>query len=204
VDQGTFALTIGGREAGSEEFTIRRAGLGDDATIIAHAVVDLSLDDGRRELRPMLQAVPPEGVATGYQLKISGTETTQLNMTLAGRRYVSILHSERGEEEREFLARPETRVVEAWVAHQYYFLRGLHDGETAWIIEPRTRKQLRLSVTGEDQEEVTVAGSRVQARKLTLSGDDEVRRVWFDDQGRVLRVEIPSLGYEAQRQDLAG
>lgn len=204
VDQGTFTVTVGGRDAGSETFTIRRAGLGNEATIIAHGVVQVNLEDGSRELRPMLQALPPAGVATGYQLKISGVETTQLNMTLAGRRYVSILRSERGEEEREFLAREDTRVLETWVAHHYYFLRGMREGEGTWIIEPRPRRQLRLEVTGVADDAVTVAGSRVPARRVTFQGDQGTRQVWFDDQGRVLRLEIPHLGYVAQREDLAG
>jgi len=204
VDEGTFSIRVQDRDAGSETFTIRRAGLGSDATMIAHGVVQIDLDDGRRELRPMLQALPPSGVATGYQLKISGAESTQLNMTLAGRRYVSILRSERGEEEREFLARDETRVLDSWVAHHYYFLRTAREGDQAWVIEPRTRRQYRLTVTGVVDEAVTVAGTRVPARRVALEVSGEVRRAWYDDQGRLLRLEIPELGYVAQRQDLAG
>lgn len=204
VDQGTFSISLGGRRAGSETFTIRRAGLGSDATIIAHAVIQIDLEDGERELRPMLQTLPTEGAAVGYQLKISGTETTQLNMSLAGRRYVSVLRSERGEEEREFLARDQTRIVDAWVAHHYYFLRNLSQGERTWVIEPRTRKQFELTATASVDDPITVAGRRVPARRVTLEAGDDVRQVWFDDQGRVLRLEIPSLGYVAQREDLAG
>jgi hypothetical protein len=204
VDDGTFSLTLQGRPAGTESFTIRRAGLGDDATIIAHGVVQLDLAEGRRELRPMLQAIPPEGVATGYQLKISGLESTQVNMTLAGRRYVSVLRSERGEEEREFLAREGTRVLEPWVAHHYWFLRDVREGERVWIIEPRDRRQRELRVTGVLDDAVTVAGSRVPARRVTLEVDGEARRAWFDAQGHVLRLEIPERDYAAQRQDLPG
>ena len=204
VDEGSFIVSLDGEEAGSETFTIRRAGFGSDATIIAHGVIEIDLDDGRRELRPMLQALPPEGVTTGYQLKISGVESTQLNMTLAGRRYVSVLRSERGEEEREFLARETTRVVDAWVAHHYYFLRNLGEGERTWIIEPRARRQVELTVTAITDDAVTIAGNRIPARRMTLEGSGDTRHLWFDGQGRVLRLEIPGLGYVAQREDLAG
>ena len=39
VDEGTFAVTIAGQSAGSESFTIRRAGVGSDAVVVANAVV---------------------------------------------------------------------------------------------------------------------------------------------------------------------
>lgn len=204
VDEGSFVVTVQDREAGTETFAVRRSGLGDEATFIAHGVVLLDLEEGRRELRPMLQTVPPAGVATGYQLKMAGTEVAELNMTLAGRRYVSLLRSERGEEEREFLARDDTRVLDRWVAHQYYFVRDLREGESTWVIEPGSRRQYELRATASVDETTTVAGSAVEARRVTLRGGDMERHVWFDDQGRVLRVEVPALGYRAQREDLPG
>lgn len=204
LDQGTFRIWVDGREAGTEEFTIRRAGLGADATIIAHAVVSLTVPEGARELRPVLEALLPDGTASGYQLKISGSETTELSVNLAGRRYVSMLRSDVGEEEREFLARPETRIVEAWVAHQYYFLRGVREGERAHVIEPRSRRQVQLVVGVWSEEALTLGANVVQARKVALTSGDETRTVWFDQQGRVLRVDVPALGYRAQRDDLVG
>jgi hypothetical protein len=42
------------------------------------------------------------------------------------------------------------------------------------------------------------------APKETFTAADETRMVWIDRQGRVLRVEIPSAGYVAERQDLVG
>ncbi|MEQ9399811.1 MAG: hypothetical protein RJQ04_11685 [Longimicrobiales bacterium] len=204
LDEGTFRIWVDGREVGTEEFTIRRAGMGSDATIIAHAVVALDAADGARELRPVLEAVPADGTAAGYQLKISGSEATELSVNLAGGRYVSMLRSNVGEEEREFLARPETRIVETWVAHQYYFLRNVREGTRAPIIEPRSRRQVMILVGPWVDETLTLGASEVPARRVEFRAGDEVRIVWFDQQGRVLRVEVPSLGYRAQRDDLVG
>ena len=36
-------------------------------------------------------------------------------------------------------------------------------------------------------------------RVARLVAEDDVRLVWFDDQGRVLRVEIPAQGFVAER-----
>lgn len=204
IDEGTFRILLDGRDAGTEEFTIRRAGLGPDATIFAHAVVKVDVGDGGRELRPVLEVLPPEGTASSYQLKISGSETTDVTVRLAGTRYASLLRSEVGEEEREFLARPETRIVEAWVAHQYYFLRNVREGSRAPVIEPRTRKQAQLVAGAWTDDRLRIGGTEVGARRVDFTAGSDVRSVWFDQQGRVLRVEIPALKYRAERQDLAG
>lgn len=204
VDEGTFAVTLGGAPAGTEQFTIRRAGVGDDAIVIANAVIRLDRGAGPTELRPLLEVTPLDDASVNYQLKVSGSEASELSVRAAGRRYLARIRTGAGEEEREFLARPGTRIVEEGVAHQYYFLRGVREGSSTPVIEPRTRRQLQLAASAAGEEELQLGPSRVQARKLTLSAGEDVRVIWFDSQGRVLRVEIPALGYVAQRQDLVG
>lgn len=204
VDEGTFAVTLGGTPAGTEQFTIRRAGVGDDAIIIANAVIRLDRGAGPTELRPLLEVTPLDDASVNYQLKVSGSESSEMSVRIAGRRYVARIRTEAGEEEREFLARPGTRIVEEGVAHHYFFLRGVREGSTTPVIEPRTRRQVQLAASAAGEEELTVGPAKVRARKVTLSSGDDVRHVWFDAQGRVLRVEIPSLGYVAERQDLVG
>lgn len=203
VDEGTFSLSLRGTQAGTEQFTIRRAGVGDDAIVIANAVVRLDRGAGPMELHPLLEVTPLDDASVNYQLKVTGSETSELSVRVAGRRYVARIRTDAGEEEREFLARPGTRIVEEGVAHQYHFLRGVREGSTTPVIEPRTRRQMQFTATSAE-EELTLGAATVRARKLTLTAGDDVRLVWFDAQGRVLRVEIPSQGYVAERQDLVG
>jgi hypothetical protein len=204
VDEGTFAVRIGGSDAGREEFAIRRAGMGSDATVIANGVVRMTTAEGALELRPLLETVLPDGAATSYQLKVSGTETAELSLALAGRRYVSRIRTAAGDEEREFLARPETRILEEGVAHQYYFLRNVREGPRVPVIEPRTRRQLQLTASAWSEEELRVGAVRVAARRVSFSGGDGERVVWYDRQGRVVRLEIPARGYVAEREDIVG
>jgi hypothetical protein len=204
VDEGTFTVWLAGREAGSEEFAIRRAGMGGDATVIANAVVRMTTDAGQVVLRPLLETVLPDGAATSYQLEVSGSETAELSLALAGRRYVSRIRTQEGEEEREYLARPETRILEEGVAHQYYFLRNVREGARVPVIEPRTRRQLQLVASAPADEELRLGATSIPARRVTFSGGGAERVVWYDRQGRVLRIEIPARGYVAERQDLVG
>jgi len=204
VDEGTFAVSLRGAPAGTEQFAIRRAGVGDDAIVIANAVIRLDRGAGPMELRPLLEVTPLDDASVNYQLKVSGSESSELSVRVAGRRYVAHIRTDAGEEEREFLARPGTRIVEEGVAHHYYFLRGVREGSSTPVIEPRTRRQVQLTASAATEEEIALGATRVRARKLTLSAGEDVRVVWFDAQGRVLRVEIPALGYVAERQDLVG
>ncbi len=204
IDEGSFAVSVRGRDAGTETFSIRRAGLGSEATVISNAVVELNTEAGRLVLRPLLETLLPDGAASKYQLEATGAEPMELSLNLAGRRFVSRIRTQAGEEEREFLARAETRILEDMVAHHYYFLRGARESSTTPAIEPRTRRQLQLTATTAVEVEVALGSIRVPSRQVTFSASGEERRVWFDRQGRVLRVEVPARGYVAVRKDLVG
>jgi hypothetical protein len=206
VDEGTFAVTIAGQSAGSESFTIRRAGIGSDAVVVANAVVRIDTSEGVTELRSLLETLLPDGAASKYQLKITGAESAEvtLALALAGRRFVSLIRTQRGEEEREFLARPETRIVEEGVAHQYYFLGSVREGSAAPVLEPRTRRQIRLVASAWVDQSLDLGTTQVTARRVVFTAGEEERIVWFDRQGRVLRLEIPSRSFVAERTDLVG
>lgn len=204
VDEGTFAVTLNGVPAGIERFTIRRAGVGDDAIVIANGVVSLQGEGGRVEYQPLLEATPLDDASTSYQLKVSGTESAELSVRLAGRRYVARLQGPAGEEEREYLARPGTRILETSVAHHYWFLRSAREGTMVPAIEPRSRRQVQLAVSAGEAVELRLGSARVAARRVTYGTGDDARTAWFDAQGRVLRVEVPAAGYVAEREDLVG
>lgn len=53
-------------------------------------------------------------------------------------------------------------------------------------------------------ESLNISHTTVHARKVTFTAGEDHRVVWFDRQGRVLRVEVPAWGYVAERQDLVG
>jgi len=206
VDEGRFQIRLNGQDAGSEEFSIRRAGIGRDDALFATALVTLGSARARTEVSPLLRATPPDGILAGYQVKVTGPDALDLQMTLAGRRYVAVVRSERGEEDREFVARETTRVLDREVAHQYYFLRGACEGENVHVIVPRSRSQTTL-VAGPIRAETLRLGDRmVEAERVEFAAQGEARPrvVWYDRLGRVLRVEVPELSYVAERTDLVG
>ena len=75
---------------------------------------------------------------------------------------------------------------------------------TVPIIEPLSRLSINLVAGAWVDEEVRLGPNRVDARKVVFRDGEQERVVWFDRQGRVLRVDIPALQYVAERSDLVG
>jgi hypothetical protein len=205
VDQGRFAVTVEGVSVGSEDFVIRRAGLGSGDAVFANATVSLMVGRATQDMRMILRAIPPEGSADSYQIDVAGVDVAEIGLERADRRFLATVRSPAGEEDREFPARPDTRLIELDVAHHYYFLRDLLPGREVHVLEPRSRRQITLTASERTEGRITLGRNVVSARRITFSsngGDD--RTVWFDRQGRVLKVEVPSRAYEAERTDLVG
>jgi hypothetical protein len=201
VDQGRFAISYQGRPAGTEDFSIRRAGLGPDDAMFANATVTLSTTGSSQEIRPLLRATPA-GVAIEYQVEVVGADALELGLRRVARRYVATIHSQNGEEQREFPATMDTRILEQDVAHFYYFLRDAEPGSVTPVIEPRARTRLQLTTSASVDETLTVGSTPVAARRVEYTAGESSRWVWFDPLGRVLRVEIPATGYVAERTDV--
>lgn len=205
VDQGTFAITVEGRSAGSEEFVLRRAGLARADKIFANGELVLDVDGARQTVTLILRSDPATGATEQYEAEIRGENDTTVRVARSNRRYVATIRSPAGSEDREFQARATTRVLERDVAHHYYFLGELAEGTTAHILEPRSRSQVTLTTGAHEETELGLEGRTVPARRVTFSAVEGDRRtVWFDRQGRVLRVEVPARSYVAQRTDLVG
>ncbi|HET9948804.1 MAG TPA: hypothetical protein VFQ22_07770 [Longimicrobiales bacterium] len=201
VDEGRFEVHLGGVAAGVEDFTIRRAGIGREDALFANATVQLRRQGRLQTIRPLLRAAPPDGVAVSYQVEVEGPDSMTLRLSRAGRRYVAAIRSAIGEEQREFPAQPDTRILEVDVAHLYYFLRDTREGDVTHVIEPRARAHLTLRTGASVEEEIRLGELTVEGRRVEYFVGEERRTVWFDRLGRVLRVSIPTRGYVAERSD---
>lgn len=200
LDEGTFTIFLSGEEVGTETFTIRRRGSGAEATFLANAVVTLEGADGS-QMRPTLQT-ENDLSPVAYENVIEGGDVSSVSIRNMGRRFVARISSSAGDRERELRAEPSARLLDRGVAHQYWFLAGAteREGVTIPVLLPRTGDQISLRVQSVTTEALDVGGQRVQARHVRLAQGSDTRDVWFDDQGRVLRVEIPGEGFRAVRQ----
>jgi len=206
MDEGAFTVTVGGRPAGTETFAIRRVGMGAEARVIAQGNVQITLPEGSVSMEPILEASETLSLA-GYQNKVSGARDQVF--TLAGttdRRFQGRTISPQGEQVQEYRAASGTILLERLVAHHYVLLGARLDGASGTIpvIVPGEGRQLQLSYTVTGTESLQLGGSAVEARKVRVEVGGESRDVWFDLQGRVLRVVDPARNYQAERTSRPG
>ena len=203
VDENAFRILIAGEIVGREEFSIRRVGMGRDARVILRGSVELDLPTGRRNLAPALEATGMDLTPTAYQLKASGTQESEIYVSRSGRRFLAKSLSPRGEQVREYQAGPGSILLDDFVAHQHHLLVPYLDQESAvslTVLSPQSGEQFGMTLRRVGGEEIRVGTDLVQGIHFRLENGRESRDIWFDDQGRILRVAIPARAYVAERE----
>jgi hypothetical protein len=200
LDEGRFTIFLDGHEAGTEAFRIHRDGMGVDAVLVATAEIRITRDGGTTEMRPSLRT-GTDMIPQAYENKISGVRTAQVSGWLEGNRFVARVASEAGESQREYRATTSTVLLEDDVAYLYYFTsRAVQQaGGTLSVVAPASGEQYRLQVVSAEIEPFRFGREQLEVRHVRLQGPDREHEVWLDDQGRVLRVEIPGRNFRAER-----
>ncbi len=206
LDEATMQVYREGALVGREEFSIRRVGSGGQARVILRGTVTTDTPDGRLALSPMMDTEGADLLLSGYQIDVSGPQTTAISVTRSGNRFLMRAISSSGERLREFRAGPGSILLDEGVAHHYFLLTPYLETSSPvslTVLVPRTGNQVRMTLTRVGEEEIRVGDRLVDAQHFRLEGGGDVREVWFDGQERILRVEIPSMEYVAERESLS-
>ncbi len=205
LDEGTFDISIAGTVVGSEAFTIVRRGQGEDQQTLARGEIRLDLAQGTQTLRPLVRTVGVGLEVTQYQLQTTGENPREIRLDRSGeRRMHATIVTADGEREQEFRFQPGAILLEARVAHHFYFL-GVRLAEGAMsvsVVRPTQRNHATAQVSLSGDESVTIAGTAVPATRYDVTLGDQSGSVWFDAEWRVLRVEYGAQGYTALRRAL--
>ncbi len=201
LDRGSFRLTVHGNLAGTEEFTIRRTGAGEAQVTLARATIDMS--DGRT-VTTVMRALGPDLIVEDYSVFVTGPDTQAIRVVRSGDRLRTRVVAPWGEEVSELRARPSTVLLDQGVAHHYFLLtRYIGDTSlplTVHTVSPLARDGQEVETRIETAtEEVSSQGLPTNTVKILLSTDRGQHSAWFDGGGRLVRVEIPSLGFVAER-----
>lgn len=200
VDSGTFVLSAGDREIGTEEFTIRRMGTGDAQVTVAAG--SLSLRDGRT-VKTTLRLVGTAMTLNDYEVSVSGSDTLTVRVVRDGNRLRTRTVGPWGEEAREYPARASTVIFDDGVVHHYFLLDTLIE---AYGADTRIHAVAPLAAMTEQPirpdvgpETIEVGGERIETTRIRLSSEGESRTAWFDGSGRLVRVLLAARGLEAVR-----
>jgi hypothetical protein len=215
LDEGTFRLLAAGREIGRETFSIKRTGSGADIVTVAHS--HLAVDSGgtrktvesniqlRGEtLRPVTYQEcrlirAPLAPPKGCPVKTAGDQW--VSASIAGRRVSAMVLTSASEQRREYLVDDEAIIANGFANH-YGFLVSRVSGASARVplLVPSQNRQVIADVSITASAAVNIAGTAVPARRMVVQAEGEPeRRVWVDEAGHVLRLEIPALDLIAER-----
>ena len=201
LDRGRFRLFLDGSEIGTEDFTIQRIGSGEAQETLARGAV--RMNDGR-VVTTILRTVGPSMAFSEYAAIDRGADTLEVRVLHAGNRLRRVTVAPWGEEEQEFRASPQTMIFDTGVAHHYFVLGGfLAPGiadMTVHAFEPRSERADWAADLHIGAETITLQGEQVEATRVRIVSGDRVRTVWFDGSGRLVRVEVPTDGFVAQRE----
>ncbi|HEV2131084.1 MAG TPA: hypothetical protein VGR27_08275 [Longimicrobiaceae bacterium] len=203
ADEGTFRVTVDGRNAGTEEFSIRQTGSGTSAEAVATGRVQLTLPTGSLELQTRLRGSGLQADPVAYEVSVGGDSPQRIVGTVGSGRFSARTVSATGERLREYVASSGAVVLDDAVAHHYYFLaRRVRSGSVPIII-PRENRQVMATVTDRGEAPVNIGSTTVNLFHLVIqpAGAGE-RHVWVDALSRVIRVEIPERNYVAVRTEI--
>ena len=198
VDEGSFTLTRDGR-TGREDFRIVRTPSGSGVVLVAAGTAVLGTTRTVTALRTDTLGAP-----LAYQLegREAGDVRERVSVQVGRGRISARAQSSRGESAREYFLKEGILVLDEDVVHQYYFLALHPERSTVSVVLPRRNVISELRVMNKGDEPIEIAGSRVVARHLGFADGAGERDVWVDTQGRVLRVDAPTLGLVAVRDAL--
>lgn len=202
-DRGTFQVYVGGRLAGTEEFSIQQTGGGANAEVVATGRVQLQLPTGTLELAPRLRTTGFQANPVAYEIAIGGSSPRKIVGTVGGGRFSARIVTPAGEQLREYLASSGATVLDDGLAHHYYFLaRRVRNGRVPIII-PRDNRQVLATVSDLGEERVRIGDTTATLYHLVVRPDNgEERHVWVDALNRVIKVEIPARDYVAVRTEV--
>jgi hypothetical protein len=194
VDAGTFVISRGGVVVGREEFTVRRGRSSgpDGFTITATARYTVPRTN---TLAPVVE-LGADSLPVQVQFDVSGETQARVYARFGQRRITLRMVRPNGESAREFPSTGRTLVADDSV-FALYAIRPAPG--SLQVLAPRNGQRTPADLVSLGTEQTTLQGVARQLDHWVLRGPDE-RHLWYDETGRLMRVDLPSLSLSAERE----
>jgi hypothetical protein len=198
IDEGVFVVLKGGAPSLTESFRVTRNA---DGLITATGKAMLGTVQTTSTL-----TTDTLGTPLMYECRIldKGAQTSHVRAASRAGRLTSYSSTQMGDESmREYpLVAGQSLIIEPGLLHHLYFVSLAHRTGSVQIIEPRATHGKSATVSALGLEPIEVAGRSVTATHYSISNGPVRQDFWVDSQGRLLRVDIPSQGLSATREEL--
>ena len=197
IDQGVLRIRLGRTEVAREEFTLTRGSIEGGAGLRITATAFYPPRRTRVTIRPTLELdADSQPRLVRFDAQNGGGVTVQAQI---GPRRLAIQRlSSAGESWREYPVTTRVWVVDDSTFSLYAVPPGMAPG-TVRLVSPRQDTQVEYELANRGLEETVVDGRRRRLLHLALTAGTDARHVWYDDEGRLMKVEVAALGLTAER-----
>ena len=198
LDQGVLRVVAGGTEIAREEFTITLgSAVAGGAGLRITATAFYPPRRTKITISPFVE-LGPDSMPRLVQYEATNGDDERVLAQIGPRRLTIRRISSRGESAREYPGAPRTMIVDDSVFSLYAVPPGTASG-TVRLVSPRRDVREDYDLTNRGFEETVVAGQRMDLLHLVLTAGTDSRHLWYDDSGRLMKVEIPLRRLYAER-----
>ena len=198
IDEGVLRVVANRIEVARERFSVTQGGVVEGgAGLQITATAFYPPRRTRITISPFL-TLGPDSLPRTIQFDATNGDDERIVARVARRRITISRISSRGESTREYPGAPRTMMVDDSVFALYAVPPGTAPGAVR-LVSPRhdTHEDYQLEDHGFAQ--TMVDGQSLKLRHLILSAGVLQRHLWYDDLGRLMKVEIPSRNIYAER-----
>ena len=198
LDQGVLRVVVGGTEIAREEFTVTvGSAVAGGAGLRITATAFYPPRRTKITISPLVE-LGPDSMPRLVQFEATNGDHERILAQIGPRRLTIRRISSRGESAHEYPGAPRTMIVDDSVFALYAVPPGTASG-TVRLVSPRRDVRENYDLTNRGVEETVVAGERMKLLHLVLTRGADVRHLWYDASGRLMKVEIPSRRLYAER-----
>ena len=197
IDDGTFTVSRKGSPIGREAFRIARVPA--PGGQVYRATGTTVLED-RRYTTAL--GTDSTGVPVSYEGRLTvGGKSLRIEGRGRPGRFSVLSQTTGGESAREYVLENGALLMEDDVFLHFFFVPLAAASTQITVIAPSTTQQRTFAVALVGPEAVDIAGVKVPGRRFSISSEGDIREVWVDDLGRLLKVSIPGKNLIALRDD---
>ena len=200
VDAGELEIRVNGQVVGREAFSVR-AVPGSQGRPRLRVTVATWYPPGAGEatLQPTLD-LDEDSMPRTLQIEESGARPRRYFVSFGDQRVTVRVVSSTGEAAREYPAGRRLLVADDSALGLFAVLPSARAGPVD-IFQPRTGRRTSATLDPQGTDVTTVRGVRRELRHFLVRGDADPIHLWYDVQGRLMKISIPNRSLMAERTE---
>ena len=203
LDSGVLVVSRGSEVIGREEFTLHRGQLSEAGAGFVGAGFTVSATAYYPSSRSYASAASvitfgADSQPAGARMDLEGNGQTTTFVDFTARRITVRHRTSAGESAGQYPRSGRMLLIDDSILCLLTLLPGANSGPVT-LFYPRSGQTIRAPLEDLGVELTTVNGDERQLQHVTLGTDDQIRHIWYDSRGHLIKVEIPAQNLIAVR-----